>query len=200
MDDEEDSNATDTKSNKFFNINNSKIPQAKSIPKIPKIETITDPEQLNNDEIESGSSLSKNNSYFAKLINEKAESIHEQETHMEHDETRVDKMGNLDRNDIMKLCGRKSQINHNDFKIIDVNTNEIANENKLLLLKGLTDDSNNLTMVNDKKFDSDLSSQHRKKHQITYLAQKAVENEQALSNFWAQGRMAKDQGRRKYGF
>lgn len=44
------------------------------------------------------------------------------------------------------------------------------------------------------------TSEHRRRHQITYLAYQAKQNEQQLKNQWAMTRMTRKQTQAKYGF
>lgn len=163
----------------FFNLKSTCSKPSRIPPpiKMPKIEPITS---------------TKDNKYFANLL---------KETTIESETVKNEKKPELEQKDIEMLCGRNAKINRNDVRVLDVNTEEIAKENRVLMLKNLTDESRNMTMVPDKKLEGkDITLEHRKKHQITYLAQKAIENEKALSNFWAQSRSSKDQSRQKYGF
>lgn len=69
----------------------------------------------------------------------------------------------------MKLCGTRAKRRKEDIQIVDVNQQEVLNDAREWLLKGLMDDTSK-RQSSSKKRGNEPTSQQRRKHQITYLA------------------------------
>ncbi|XP_041975134.1 proline-rich protein PRCC [Aricia agestis] len=100
---------------------------------------------------------------------------------------------------ILKLCGSRGKRKHEEIQIIDINQQEVLNDAREMLLKGLMDDTSTRQSAS-KKRGNEPTSQQRRKHQITYLAHQAKANEAELQNQWANNRMTKRKTQSKYGF
>ncbi|XP_050346570.1 proline-rich protein PRCC [Nymphalis io] len=105
----------------------------------------------------------------------------------------------LDDEAILKLCGTRGKRKREDIQIVDVNQQEVLNEARELLMKGLMEDTSKRQSVS-KKRGNEPTHQQRRKHQITYLAHQAKANESELQNQWANNRMTKRKTQSKYGF
>lgn len=99
----------------------------------------------------------------------------------------------LDDGALVRLRGKRKE----EINIIDVCADSQVDKNQILI-RGLTEQSTYSSHSNTSDFNT--SQQHRRKHQITYLAQQAKAREQDLKNTWAQNRMTKRQTQAKYGF
>lgn len=102
----------------------------------------------------------------------------------------------LDDEAIQKLCGRKGR-NREEIQIMDVSSNDIMPDQREWLTKQLTEEQ---PRHSSKKGMFGPSSQQKRKHQITYLAHIAKENELELKNQWANNRQTRKQTQSKYGF
>uniref|UniRef100_G3MQM2 Proline-rich protein PRCC n=1 Tax=Amblyomma maculatum TaxID=34609 RepID=G3MQM2_AMBMU len=99
----------------------------------------------------------------------------------------------LDDGALVRLRGKRQE----EINIIDVCADNQIDKSQILI-RGLTEQP---TYSNHKDTsDFNTSQQHRRKHQITYLAQQAKAREQDLKNTWAQNRMTRRQTQAKYGF
>nr|XP_026492730.1 proline-rich protein PRCC [Vanessa tameamea]XP_026492731.1 proline-rich protein PRCC [Vanessa tameamea] len=105
----------------------------------------------------------------------------------------------LDDEAILKLCGTRGKRKREEIQLVDVNQQEVLNEARELLMKGLMEDTSKRQSVS-KKHGNEPTHQQRRKHQITYLAHQAKANESELQNQWANNRMTKRQTQSKYGF
>ncbi|XP_046962050.1 proline-rich protein PRCC [Vanessa cardui] len=105
----------------------------------------------------------------------------------------------LDEEAILKLCGTRGKRKREEIQLVDVNQQEVLNEARQLLMKGLMEDTSKRQSVS-KKRGNEPTHQQRRKHQITYLAHQAKANESELQNQWANNRMTKRQTQSKYGF
>lgn len=102
----------------------------------------------------------------------------------------------LDDEAIKKLCGRKGR-NREEIQIVDVSGDSIMPDQREWLTKQLTEEQPR-SSSKSKLFGP--SSQQKRKHQITYLAHIAKENELELKNQWANNRQTRKQTQSKYGF
>lgn len=87
---------------------------------------------------------------------------------------------------------KKNQV----INIVDKTEEHVAINNNILIIKAVTDPEQAPRSVNEEP----VNSVSRRKHHITYLAQKAKAQEQDLQNQWAQSRFNRQQTRAKYGF
>lgn len=69
----------------------------------------------------------------------------------------------------MKLCGARGKRKREEIQIVDVNQQEVLNDAREWLLKGLMDDTTKRQSVS-KKRGNEPTNQQKRKHQITYLA------------------------------
>lgn len=99
----------------------------------------------------------------------------------------------LDDGALVRLRGKRQE----EINIIDVCADNQIDKTQILI-RGLTEQPTYSSPSNTSDFNT--SQQHRRKHQITYLAQQAKAREQELKNTWAQNRMTKRQTQAKYGF
>lgn len=99
----------------------------------------------------------------------------------------------LDDGAVVRLRGRRDE----EIHIIDVSADSQVDKSRVLI-KGLTEEQSYSPASDTSDFNT--SQTHRRKHQITYLAQQAKAREQELKNMWAQNRMTKRQTQAKYGF
>lgn len=103
----------------------------------------------------------------------------------------------LDDEAIQKLCGGgKRKRNALQAQLIDVSEKDVVPDKNEWLMKTLTEEKR----TRSHKKSSGPSSQQKRKHQITYLAFQAKEQEQELQNQWANNKMTKKQTQSKYGF
>uniref|UniRef100_A0A2R5LNN9 Putative mitotic checkpoint protein prcc n=1 Tax=Ornithodoros turicata TaxID=34597 RepID=A0A2R5LNN9_9ACAR len=99
----------------------------------------------------------------------------------------------LDDGALVRLRGRRNE----EIHIIDVSAADQMDKTQVLV-KGLTEQQTYQSPKDNNDFHT--TQMHRRKHQITYLAQQAKEREQELKNMWAQNRMTRKQTQAKYGF
>jgi len=102
----------------------------------------------------------------------------------------------LQDDDFLQMSGMNKKRKHEDIHIIDFHADDHLNPADLI--KNITQES---SMKSHSKKRSDLpSAQQRRKHQITYLAHQAKEQEFELKNAWATNRQTKRETQSKYGF
>lgn len=70
---------------------------------------------------------------------------------------------------ILKLCGARGKRKREEIQIVDVNQQEVLNDAREWLLKGLMDDTTKRQSASKKK-GNEPTTQQKRKHQITYLA------------------------------
>lgn len=99
----------------------------------------------------------------------------------------------LDDGALVRLRGKRQE----EINIIDVCADNHIDKSQILI-RGLTEQPTYSAHSDTSDFNT--SQQHRRKHQITYLAQQAKAREQDLKNTWAQNRMTRRQTQAKYGF
>lgn len=99
----------------------------------------------------------------------------------------------LDDGALVRLRGKRQE----EINIIDVCADNQIDKSQILI-RGLTEQPTYSSHKDTSDFNT--SQQHRRKHQITYLAQQAKAREQDLKNTWAQNRMTRRQTQAKYGF
>lgn len=99
----------------------------------------------------------------------------------------------LDDGALVRLRGRRQE----EINIIDVSADSQVDKSRILI-RGLTEEQPQQSHSDNSDFNT--SQQHRRKHQITYLAQQAKAREQELKNMWSQNRMTRRQTQAKYGF
>ncbi|KAK9510024.1 hypothetical protein O3M35_004898 [Rhynocoris fuscipes] len=99
----------------------------------------------------------------------------------------------LDKEALEKLCGRRGKRLAGEIEMVNVSGAELVGDSKLWLAKDLTTQK-----VHAKK--AKFDPLQRRKHQITFLAAHAREQELELSNQWANNRMTRKQTQAKYGF
>ncbi|KAK6636561.1 hypothetical protein RUM43_010223 [Polyplax serrata] len=104
----------------------------------------------------------------------------------------------LDEKALQILCGGKKKRQQTPMNIIDLSGEEIMPDSKEWLLKQFTEEKRGRGTSHRKS--NGPSSQQRRKHQITYLAFQAKEQELELQNQWANNRMSRRQTQSKYGF
>ncbi|KOC68401.1 Proline-rich protein PRCC [Habropoda laboriosa] len=118
-------------------------------------------------------------------------------------EYNVDVEGNVAFDDkaIEYLCGRRGVKRKpkeiEDVNIIEINGEDIKPDEREWLVKALTEESVQRPVSMQ---GGGVSSQSKKKHQITYLAHQAKAMEMELKNQWAQNRLTRKQTQSKYGF
>ncbi|XP_076245687.1 proline-rich protein PRCC [Calliopsis andreniformis] len=118
-------------------------------------------------------------------------------------EYNVDVEGNVafDEKAIEYLCGRRGVKRKNkeieEANIIEINGEDIKPDEREWLVKALTEEPIQRPVSMQS---GGVSSQSKKKHQITYLAHQAKAMEMELKNQWAQSRMTRKQTQSKYGF
>lgn len=118
-------------------------------------------------------------------------------------EYNVDMEGNVafDEKAIEYLCGRRGikrkDTEIDEANIIEINGEDIKPDEREWLVKALTEEpvQRPISMQS-----CGISSQSKKKHQITYLAHQAKAMELELKNQWSQNRMTRKQTKSKYGF
>jgi len=118
-------------------------------------------------------------------------------------EYNVDMEGNVafDEKAIEYLCGRRGikrkETEIDEANIIEINGEDIKPDEREWLVKALTEEpvQRPISMQS-----CGISSQSKKKHQITYLAHQAKAMELELKNQWSQNRMTRKQTKSKYGF
>ncbi|XP_039276917.1 proline-rich protein PRCC [Nilaparvata lugens] len=110
----------------------------------------------------------------------------------------------LDQTALEQLCGRKErQKGAANIQLIDVSGDQILPDSREWLTKQLTEEqsqSHSQSQQRSKRNKDGPTSQQKRKHQITYLAFQAKENELELKNQWANNRLSKKQTQAKYGF
>lgn len=118
-------------------------------------------------------------------------------------EYNVDSEGNVAFDDkaIEYLCGKRGVKRKpkeiEEMNIIEINGEDIKPDEREWLVKALTEEpvQRPISMQG-----GGVSSQSKKKHQITYLAHQAKAMEMELKNQWAQNRLTRKQTQSKYGF
>ncbi|XP_068974808.1 proline-rich protein PRCC [Bombus flavifrons] len=118
-------------------------------------------------------------------------------------EYNVDSEGNVAFDDkaIEYLCGKRGVKRKSkeieEINIIEINGEDIKPDEREWLVKALTEEpvQRPISMQG-----GGVSSQSKKKHQITYLAHQAKAMEMELKNQWAQNRLTRKQTQSKYGF
>lgn len=118
-------------------------------------------------------------------------------------EYNVDTEGNVAFDDkaIEYLCGKRGVKRKpkeiEEVNIIEINGEDIKPDEREWLVKALTEEpiQRPISMQG-----GGVSSQSKKKHQITYLAHQAKAMEMELKNQWAQNRLTRKQTQSKYGF
>ncbi|CAG2060137.1 unnamed protein product [Timema podura] len=109
------------------------------------------------------------------------------------------------KNDILldeeaRLCGRRATRDKQAMQIIDVSGDAIMPDPNEWLTKQLTEEQQQKSHSHSHRKNEGPTTQQRRKHQITYLAFQAKENELELKNQWSQNRMSRKQTQSKYGF
>jgi len=118
-------------------------------------------------------------------------------------EYNIDTEGNIaiDEKAIEYLCGRRGVKRKNkeidEANIIEINGEDIKPDEREWLVKALTEEPVQRPVSMQS---CGISSQSKKKHQITYLAHQAKAMELELKNQWSQNRMTRKQTKSKYGF
>lgn len=118
-------------------------------------------------------------------------------------EYNVDMEGNVafDEKAIEYLCGRRGikrkDTEIDEANIIEINGEDIKPDEREWLVKALTEEPVQRLISMQS---CGISSQSKKKHQITYLAHQAKAMELELKNQWSQNRMTRKQTKSKYGF
>ncbi|CAH0724510.1 unnamed protein product, partial [Brenthis ino] len=146
-------------------------------------------------------------SYFKKDADVELQENHLAANVSEHNDISLEETHNtpepsndvLDEEAILKLCGARGKRKREEIQIVDVNQQEVLNDAREWLLKGLMDDTTKRQSASKKK-GNEPTTQQKRKHQITYLAHQAKANEAELQNQWANNRMTKRQTQSKYGF
>lgn len=118
-------------------------------------------------------------------------------------EYNIDTEGNVAFDDkaIEYLCGKRGVKRKpkeiEEANIIEINGEDIKPDEREWLIKALTEEpiQRPISMQG-----GGVSSQSKKKHQITYLAHQAKAMEMELKNQWAQNRLTRKQTQSKYGF
>ena len=118
-------------------------------------------------------------------------------------EYNIDVEGNVAFDDkaIEYLCGRRGVKRKakeiEKANIIEISGEDIKPDEREWLVKALTEEPVQRPVSMQS---GGVSSQSKKKHQITYLAHQAKAMEMELKNQWAQNRMTRKQTQSKYGF
>ncbi|XP_012542487.1 proline-rich protein PRCC [Monomorium pharaonis] len=116
-------------------------------------------------------------------------------------EYNVDVEGNVafDEKAIEYLCGKRGvkRKELEEADIIEISGEDIKPDEREWLVKALTEETVHRPVSMQS---GGMSSQSKKKHQITYLAHQAKAMELELKNQWAQNKMARKQAKSKYGF
>ena len=118
-------------------------------------------------------------------------------------EYNIDVEGNVAFDDkaIEYLCGRRGVKRKakeiETANIIEISGEDIKPDEREWLVKALTEEPVQRPVSMQS---GGVSSQSKKKHQITYLAHQAKAMEMELKNQWAQNRMTRKQTQSKYGF
>ncbi|PNF24107.1 hypothetical protein B7P43_G03242 [Cryptotermes secundus] len=109
---------------------------------------------------------------------------------------------NLQLNDeaLQRLCGRRAKRQQQDMQLIEVNGATIMPDPKEWFTKQMTQEQETKIHSHSHRKNDGPTTQQRRKHQITYLAFQAKENELELKNQWSQNRMSRKQTQSKYGF
>lgn len=101
----------------------------------------------------------------------------------------------LDNEAFKKLVGKRGKMPRN-IKLIDINEDELVAEKDLWMTKSITDPE----CVPKKVVVDESDPTKKKKHHITYLAEKAKANAQELQGQWSASKHNRMQSRAKYGF
>ncbi|GLH04702.1 Proline-rich protein PRCC [Gryllus bimaculatus] len=101
---------------------------------------------------------------------------------------------------LQKLCGRRATRQQQELEVIDVSGAALIPDPQEWLTKQLTEERQLPARGFGHRRHDGPTSQQRRKHQITYLAFQAKENELELKNQWSQNRMSRKQTQSKYGF
>lgn len=104
----------------------------------------------------------------------------------------------LDDEALQRLCGRRAKRQQQDMQLIEVSGDAIMPDPNEWLTKQMTQEQD--TKTHSHRKNDGPTTQQRRKHQITYLAFQAKENELELKNQWSQNRMSRKQTQSKYGF
>lgn len=99
---------------------------------------------------------------------------------------------------LQRLCGRRAKRQQEDMQLIEVSGDAIMPDPNEWLTKQMTQEQE--TKTHSHRKNDGPTTQQRRKHQITYLAFQAKENELELKNQWSQNRMSRKQTQSKYGF
>ncbi|XP_063238750.1 proline-rich protein PRCC [Bacillus rossius redtenbacheri] len=99
---------------------------------------------------------------------------------------------------MQRLCGRRAARDRAGVQLIEVSGDALMPDPKEWLTKQLTEERQ--VRSHGHRRDDGPTSQQKRKHQITYLAFQAKENELELKNQWSQNRMTRKQTQSKYGF
>ncbi|XP_050295228.1 uncharacterized protein LOC126735311 isoform X2 [Anthonomus grandis grandis] len=102
----------------------------------------------------------------------------------------------LDNEAFKELVGKTKRPIGN-IKLIDINEDEILPDRDLWMTKSLTDPD---LAPKPSEDDDQMDPTKKRKHHITYLAQKAKANEQELKAAWATSKNNRMMSRAKYGF
>lgn len=101
---------------------------------------------------------------------------------------------------LQRLCGRRLKRQQQDMQLIEVSGATIMPDPKEWLTKQMTQEQETKIHSHSHRKNDGPTTQQRRKHQITYLAFQAKENELELKNQWSQNRMSRKQTQSKYGF
>ncbi|KAJ9591846.1 hypothetical protein L9F63_001663 [Diploptera punctata] len=101
---------------------------------------------------------------------------------------------------LQQLCGRRGKRHQQEMQLIDVSGDAIMPDPNEWLTKQLTQEQATKVHSHSHRKNDGPTTQQRRKHQITYLAFQAKENELELKNQWSQNRMSRKQTQSKYGF
>nr|XP_018908375.1 PREDICTED: proline-rich protein PRCC [Bemisia tabaci]XP_018908376.1 PREDICTED: proline-rich protein PRCC [Bemisia tabaci] len=102
----------------------------------------------------------------------------------------------LDDDALRQLCGRKDR--KAASQLIDVRGDSLVMNSQEWLMQSLSEEKVQKSHKKNKK--DGPSTMEKRKHQITYLAHQAKENELELKNTWANNRQTRKQTQAKYGF
>ncbi|XP_074651019.1 proline-rich protein PRCC-like [Tubulanus polymorphus] len=125
--------------------------------------------------------------------NEGINDRYEQQSDPQHSLEDVDRF--IQDEEFIKFAGKKFS-SKEDIAIIDVHAD--SQMSRVEVMKSLSEETDMRSHSQRNK--GMPSGQHRRKHQITYLAFQAKEREIELKNQWAQNRMNKRTAQSKYGF
>ncbi|XP_069682465.1 proline-rich protein PRCC [Periplaneta americana] len=101
---------------------------------------------------------------------------------------------------LQRLCGRRAKRQQQEMQLIEVSGDAIMPDPNEWLTKQLTQEQETKIHSHSHRKNDGPTTQQRRKHQITYLAFQAKENELELKNQWSQNRMSRKQTQSKYGF